>query len=84
MAKDFYIDFHSAIINRVVVGSSYKFNQFIAWDGEKTFYIFEFSSQSQSVCQVDRFSLAKSCHVVDAQYYSNSYFADMIKMRACG
>lgn len=81
--NDFWIDFHSAIINRIVVGSNYKFNQFVVWDGEKTFYVFEFGEGNQQVRQVDRFNLVKSCHVVDAQYHSNSYFADMVKLRDC-
>ena len=71
-----YIDFHDAAIN-VVVGSNYTLNQFVTWDGEKTFFVYEFGSD-QRVCQVDRFNLEEACDVYDAKLHAKSYFVDLM------
>lgn len=70
-----YIDFHDAAIN-VIVGSNYKLNQFITWDGQKTFFVYEFGTDQQ-VCQVDRFNLAENCDLYDAKLHAKSYFNDL-------
>jgi hypothetical protein len=70
-----YIDFHDAAIN-TIVGSNYKLNQFVTWDDEKTFFVYEFGTD-QRVCQVDRFTIEIPCELYDAKLHAKSYFADL-------
>lgn len=72
------IDFHSAVINRMVVGSDYEANQFVTWNGDNYFCVYEFV-RNQTVVQVDRFTTAHGCHQYDAIDYAKQYFADIRK-----
>lgn len=74
------IDFHSAVINRMVVGSDFKLNQFITWNGDNTFYVYEFV-RNQTVIQVDRFTLERGCHQYDAIDHAKQYFVDTHNFR---
>ena len=74
-----YIDFHDAAVN-VIVGSNYKLDQFITWDCEKTFFVYEFSTNGK-VSQVDRFGLEEPCSVYDAKLHAKSYFVDLLHFR---
>jgi hypothetical protein len=74
------IDFHSAVINRMVVASDFKLNQFITWNGDNTFYVYEFV-RNQTVIQVDRFTLENGCHQYDAIANAQKYFADTHNFR---
>jgi len=74
------IDFHSAVINRMVVGSDYKLNQFVTWNGDNLFCVYEFV-RNQTVVQVDRFELENGCHQYDAIDHAKQYFVDTHNFR---
>lgn len=78
---EFFISFHDAVINRMVVGSDFRFNQFITWNGDNYFCVYEFA-EDQKVRQVDRFTLEKGCHQYDAIDHAKQYFKDIREMRA--
>jgi len=74
-----YIDFHDAAIYPIVY-SNYKYNQFITWNGDKTFFVYEFG-QNQSVCQVDRFQVSEDISLQNAIDHAKTYFKDMANFR---
>ena len=75
-----YIDFHDAVINRMVVASDFKLNQFITWNGDNYFCVYEFGN-NQQVFQVDRFTIKNGCHQYDAIDHGKQYFRDTHNFR---
>lgn len=75
----FYIDFHDAAVYPIV-SSNYEYNQFITWNCDKTFFVYEFG-QDQSVCQVDRFQVSEEITLQSAISHAKSYFKDMANFR---
>ena len=77
--NQFYIDFHTAVHNRMVVGSDWKHNQFITWDGDSCYWVYQFSD-NQSVQQVDMFKV-KTAHSYDAMQHAKQYYVDLKHLR---